>query len=112
MSAFEETIGVYREASKDHVGNTPDRERLRSTYLQKAWADKKCAKLVVADESDRERATIEWMEELGEWFRTNILEFPPAPGEASRKDYFLGLFETDPKRAVDELDELFLRLRH
>lgn len=112
MSAFEETLGVYREASKDHAGNAEDRERLRSMYLQKAWADKKCSELVVADESEREIATIRWMEELGDWFRKNILEFPVGPGEESRKEHFLELFERDPKAAVDELDSLFMRSRH
>jgi len=112
MGAFEETVGVYREASKDHVDNPEDRERLRSMYLQKAWADKKCAELLVADESEREQATLQWMVELGEWFRTNILEFPAEPGTVSRKDHLLELFESDPKGAVDELDALFLRLRH
>lgn len=112
MSAFEETVGVYREASKDHAGNAEDYERLRSSYLQRAWADKKCAELIVTDESEREIATIEWMEELGEWFRKNILEFPAEPGKESRKEHFLELFEHDPKQAVDELDALFTRLRH
>ncbi len=112
MSAFEETLGVYREASKDHVGNVNDQERLRSAYLQRAWADKKCAELVVTDESDREVATIEWMEELGDWFRKNILEFPVGPDKKSRKNHFLELFESDPKAAVEELDNLFMRSRH
>lgn len=112
MGAFEETLGIYREASKDHAGNPEDRERLRSLYLQKAWADQKCAELVVADEAEREIKTIEWMEELGEWFRKNILEFPAEPGQESRKDHFLTRFEEDPKAAVDELDALFMRSRH
>ncbi len=112
MSAFEETLGVYREASKDHAENAEDRERLRSLYLQKAWADKKCAELVVNDEAEREAATVQWMEELGEWFRENILEFPSEPGKESRKDHFLELFESDPRAAVNELDALFLSARH
>lgn len=95
MGAFEKTLEVYREANRDHVGNIEDQERLRSLYLQRAWADKKCAELAVG-ETEREMATIQWMEELGEWFRKNIMEFPSEPGKESRKDRLLSLFEDDP----------------
>jgi hypothetical protein len=108
MKAFE----VYQKAKRDHIDSPEDLELLRSTYMQKAWADKKCAALEVADESEREVATIEWMMELGEWFRQNVLEYPTVPGKKSRKKYFLELFDTNPEGAIRELDDLFMSSRH
>ena len=108
MKAFE----VYETAKQEHLDKPAELELLRSTYLQKAWADKKCAQLKVDDESEREAATIEWMLELGDWFRTNVLEAETSPGKESPRTYFLRLFDTDPEAAVEELDELFMKTRH
>ncbi len=112
MGAFEQTLHVYREASQEHAENPTELKRLRSNYLQKAWADKKCAALTVADESEREAITVQWMEELGAWFRENILESLVRIEGKSRSDYFLELFETNPPKAVEELDTLFKQSRH
>ncbi len=108
MKAFE----VYQEAKAEHVGQPEELELLRSTYLQKAWADKHCADLKVVDETEREAAAIQWMLEVGEWFRTNILEAETSPETKSRRAYFLDLFDADPAAAVEELDALFRRSRH
>ncbi|MFZ1626893.1 MAG: hypothetical protein WAT81_03780 [Candidatus Moraniibacteriota bacterium] len=108
MKAFE----IYQEAKKDHIDSPKDLEFVRSMFLQKAWADKKCAMLKVADESEREAAAIEWTQELGGWFRKNILEHETAIGQESRKQHFLELFDTNPEAALEELDALFIQPRH
>lgn len=112
MGAFENTLSVYKEVSQEHSESPKELELLGVTFFQKAWADKKCSELKVTDESEREAATVEWMTELGEWFRVNILESTERIGETSRKEYFLKMFDTDPAKAISELDELFMSMRH
>lgn len=88
------TFLTYQEG-KSEIETEADLERLQAFFLQKAWVDMKYKKLGEADEE----AKTEWMAELGEWFRSTIME--------ERKDYFLSLFDEDPVSAVIELEELF-----
>jgi hypothetical protein len=106
MKAFES----YQEVKNEHLSNSSEQELLRSTYLQAAWAEMKTAS--IEDEAEREVATVNWMAQLGEWFRVNILEYTGESRQKSRKEYFLSLFDKDPEQALKELDQLFMSSRH
>ena len=98
------TFSTYEEGKSD-VQTEDDLERLQAFFLQKAWVDMKYKKLGEADEE----AKTEWMMELGEWFRNEVMEYSHTSESAkiSRKDHFLSLFDADPVSAVLELEELF-----
>ncbi len=112
LQSIEETVSLYQEAKDDHK-NREDLERFQSNCLQKAWVDMKGKQFVLPDDSYDE-VKMDWMIELGVWFRNEIMEYsyPPEPGKQSRKDYFLQLFDTNPAKAVIELDHLFASSRH
>jgi len=52
------------------------------------------------------------MAELGQWFRENVLEFPSKPNTVSRKQYYLDLFDQNPRQAVEELSVLYRSQLH
>lgn len=108
MGSFE----VYREADRGMQNDPGSRELLRAASLQMAWAEKNCAEASVADEDGREGVIIQWIESTGQWFREQVLDHETEPGKVSRKDYFLDLYDTDPDKAVTELDALFKTSRH
>ena len=106
---FEQTVAQYRDAQKQLAGESPeDQERFRSTVLQKAWADRICESLPEQlGAGEKEDVAIDTMAELGQWFRENVLEFPSKPNTVSRKQYYLDLFDQNPRQAVEELSVLY-----
>jgi hypothetical protein len=107
MGAFE----GYREIAKSgELANQADWEQAKIGFLQLEWAEMKCAD--ITDVTEREAAQVDWMTELGDWFRTNILEHVSESGQLSRKEYFFELYEKNHEQAIKELDAFFMRLRH
>lgn len=108
MSSFE----TFEGGQEDRLDSAYETELVQSSLLQRAWAEQRTRERLAADEDGSEGAIIEWILTTGEWFRHNVMEFKSAPGELSRKEHFLGLFDDDPEAAVEELDELFNATRH
>ena len=105
---FEQTIEEYKQAKRELAGGPEgDQEFIRAMALQKAWSDRMCEVKTDIDAEKREDLAIETVSELGEWFRTNVMEFPADPGKKSRKHYYLELFDRDPEQAVQELYTMY-----
>ncbi|MFZ1654976.1 MAG: hypothetical protein WBO92_02505 [Candidatus Moraniibacteriota bacterium] len=108
MSSFE----TYEGRQEDQQGSAYETELVQSSLLQRAWAEQRTRDKLAADEDGSEGAVIEWILATGEWFRHNVMEYESAPGEPSRKEHFLGLFNDDPEAAVEELNGLFNATSH
>lgn len=105
---FEQTVAEYRETKKELTGGSPeDQDFIRAMALQKAWTDRMCEHDPTLTNEEREALAVDTVNELGEWFRVQIMEFPADPDKVSRKRYYLDLFDQDPKQAVEELYNLF-----
>lgn len=108
MRAFE----YYQEAKPEHIGNQAEIEQLQSMFLQAGLAEYKSSLVSHLDSDDREATEQDFVLHLGDWFRANILESADQMHGKDRKAYFLELFDTDPEKAVSELNALFMKSRH
>lgn len=108
MGSFE----MYRKVEGEIRNDPASRELLQASSLQMAWAEMNCAATATSDEAEHAGAIIQWIEKTGHWFREQVLDHETKPGNISRKDHFLSLYNSDPDRAVTELDALFKASRH
>lgn len=105
---FEQTVSEYRQTKQDYTSRTlEEKEFIKAMALQKAWADRMSELTPGLDDVARESLVVNTMEELGAWFRKNVMEFPVEKNKSSRKEYYLELFEQDPDQAVRELYSLY-----
>lgn len=108
MRAFE----YYQEAKPEHLGNPAEIEQLQSMFLQAGLAEYKSSLVGNLDSDDREVTEQDFILHLGDWFRAYVLTSTEQINGKDRKEYFLDLFDTDPEKAVSELNDLFMRSRH
>lgn len=105
---FEQTLSEYRQAKQELAqASDEEKEQIRAMALQKAWADRICEVDPNLNEEARENLSVETVDTLGIWFRREIMQFPAADGQMSRKQYYLDLFDQNPEQAVQELYDLY-----
>lgn len=110
---FEKTISEYRGTKQQLAeGSVEDQEFIRAMALQKAWADRICEIPVGLNEVEREDLAVDITNELGEWLRKQVMEFPVTEDGINRKQYYLQLFDQNPHQAVEELYQLYRQGLH